>query len=358
MKGYGMIKAGEAGWMEKDRPVAGPLDAIVRPTVIAPCSSDTHVFHGGFGPDVKNLILGHEAVGEVVEVGALVKNFKPGDIVVVPCCNPNFIDKHTQGTGWANAHDDGKRFFGGFKFLEKKDGVWGEFFHVNLADANLALLPEGVKPEAALMTVDMMSTGFHGVENADIQFGDTVVVMGIGPVGLMCVAGAKLKGAARIIVTGTRPNCIAVAKEYGATDIINYKKGDIVEQIQNLVGGNGTVDSVIIAGGGQETLPQALRLAKPTGNVSNVNFFDGKDVFTIPAPYWGLGMGNITIRGGFCPGGALRIEKLMNLIKFGKVDTTKLITHRYEGFDKIPEAFDVMAKKPADLIKPVVFIKW
>jgi len=100
---------------------------------------------------------------------------------------------------------------------------FAKFFHVNNADSNLVLLPEDMLPEAALMTVDMMSNGFHGVELAEISFGDTVVVLGIGPVDLMAVAGAKLKGAGRIIVVGTRPNCIEIAKEYGATDVISYK---------------------------------------------------------------------------------------------------------------------------------------
>ncbi|MDR3111599.1 MAG: zinc-binding dehydrogenase [Elusimicrobiota bacterium] len=354
MKGYGMLKVDQAGWFESEKPKAGSLDAIVRPTLIAPCSSDTHALHGGLG-DTQNLILGHEAIGEIVEVGNLVRKFKPGDKVVVPCCNPNFLEKDVQGTGWANAHDDGT-FFGSFKFLAKKNGVWGEFFHVNEADANLVILPNDVSAESALMTVDMMSTGFHGVELAEVGFGDNVVVMGIGPVGLMVVAGVKLRGAGKIIVTGTRPNCIAVAKEYGATDVVNYKLGDVVEQVKDIV--HGQVDRVIIAGGGQETLAQALKMVKPGGIVSNVNFFDTKDVFTIPAGLWGLGMGNISIRGGFCPGGALRIEKLLNVIRNKRVDPSKLITHRFDGFQKIEDAFILMGKKPADLIKPAVSIKW
>ncbi|MDR2709217.1 MAG: zinc-binding dehydrogenase [Elusimicrobiota bacterium] len=354
MKGYGMVKVGQAGWLEVERPTAGPLDALVRPTSVAPCSSDTHALHGGLG-NVENLILGHEACGEVVEVGNLVKNFKPGDKVVVPCCTPDWLKLGIQGKGWDNAHDDGTPF-GSFKFLKSEPGVWGEVFHVNDADANLVLLPENVKEDAALMTVDMMSTGFHGVELADIDWGDNVVVLGIGPVGLMCVAGAKLKGAARIIATGTRPICIDIAKQYGATDIVNYKNGRVPEQVQELL--KGKADKVIIAGGGPETLAESLEMIKPTGTISNVNFFDPKDVFTIPAPLWDLGMGDVSIKGGFCPGGAERIRRLLNIIAAGRVDPSKMITQRFEGFDKIPEAFELMGKKGKDLIKPAVFIKW
>jgi threonine dehydrogenase-like Zn-dependent dehydrogenase len=351
MKGYGLIKAGQPGWIEKEKPAAGPLDAIIRPTVLAPCSSDTHFMHRGAGSR-ENLILGHEAVGEIVEIGSMVRKFKPGDKVVVPCGTSDWTGRYIQ-EGRYNAHDN--RLMGSFKFLMTKDGTFAEFFHVNMADANLALLPENIVPEAALMTVDMMSTGFHAVELAEISYGETVVVIGIGPVGLMAVAGSQLKGAGRIIVVGTRHNCVKIAKEYGASDVVSYKDGDIVDQVKDLAGGS--VDKVIIAGGNAATLTQAILMVKPTGIVSNVNYFDAADIFTVPAPAWGLGMANIDIRGGFCPGGAARIEKLINVVKHKRLDPTKLITHRFEGFE-IEDAFMLMDKKPADLIKPVVFINW
>lgn len=349
MKGYGMLSLNHAGWIEKERPQCGPLDAIIEPIVVAPCSSDTHVLHGGSG-EKTNLILGHEAVGKIVEVGNLVKNFKTGDVVVVPCCTPNWLTLNVQGE--YNAHDE--RLMGSFKFLGSKDGVFAEYFHVNQADANLVILPKNVAPEAAVMTVDMMSTGFHGVENANVQFGDTVVVIGIGPVGLMAVAGTKLRGAGRIIAVGTRPNCVEIAKEYGATDIISYKDGDIVKQVLEMT--KEGADSVIIAGGNAESFRQAVEMTKPGGYISNVNFFDITDTLAMPAYSWGLGMANKTIRGGFCPGGARRIGKMLQMIEYGRVDTTKLITHRYTGFEKIEDAFTVMDNKPKDLIKPVVFI--
>lgn len=350
MKGFGILDTNKAGWIEKDRPECGPLDAIVHPVVLAPCSSDVHVLHGGSSAPKANLILGHEAVGKIVEVGSLVRNFKEGDTVVVPCTTPNWLAEGVQGE--YNAHDEG--LMKSFKFLGSKDGTFAEYFHVNQADANLVLLPEGVSPEAAVMTVDMMSTGFHGVENANIGFGDTVVVIGIGPVGLMAVAGAKLKGAGRIIAIGTRPNCVAVAKEYGATDIVSYKEGDIVSQVLDMTSGG--ADSVIIAGGNADSFRQAVTMTKAGGYISNVNFFDVKDVLSMPAYLWGLGMANKTIRGGFCPGGALRIRKMLEIVKYGRVDTTKLITHRFSGLEKIEEAFNLMDEKPKDLIKPVVFV--
>ena len=191
---------------------------------------------------------------------------------------------------------------------------------------------------------------------ADVQFGETVVVFGIGPVGLMAVAGTALRGAGRIFATGTRPNCIELAKEYGATDIINYKNGNVVEQILTLNGGQ--VDRVIIAGGNCGTMNEALSIVKPNGTVASINFYDATDSFNIPAYLWGLGMSDVAIRGGFCPGGAYRIEKLLNLIAHKRVDPSKLLNYKFEGFDKIEDAFKVMDEKPKDLIKPIVYINW
>lgn len=353
MKGYGMIRVGQPGWLEHEKPTAGPMDAILRPVMLAPCSSDTHMMHGGSGP-VEDRILGHEAVGEVVEVGSSVTKFKKGDIVVVPCTTPNWEELGVQRKGGNNAHDCTTA--SSFKFLTVKDGVFAEYFSVNNADANLVLLPEDVSMEDALMTTDMMSTGMYGAEMANIQLGDTVVVFGIGPVGLMAVAGAALLGAGRIIAIGTRPNCVKLAKEYGATDIVSYKDGNVVDQILAIAGGQ--VDSAIIAGGNSATMNQALSVVRANGTVSNVNFLDATDAYNVPTPLVFMGMGDVTIRGGFCPGGAVRIQKLLNLIRAGRVHPGKMLNYKYEGFDKIPEAFDVMDKKPSDLIKPVVKINW
>ncbi len=352
MKGFGMISVNNVGWIEKEKPEAGPLDAVLRPIAVAPCSSDVHVSHGGAGP-FENRILGHESVGEIVEVGSGVKNFKPGDRVIVNCVTPDWNAYGIQDVRANNAHDIA--MMGSFKFVIAKDGVFAEYYHVNNADANLCKLPDDVDLADALMTTDMMSTGFHAVENAKVQFGDTVVVFGIGPVGLMAVAGSALAGAGRIIAVGTRPNCVELAKEYGATDIVSYKEGDVADQILAL---SGQVEKCIIAGGTTDTINQALRITKANGIISNVNFFDGAETIHFPAPLWGLGMSNITITGGFCPGGGRRIERLISLIRANRVHPGKMLNVRFDGFEKIEDAFRLMDEKPRDLIKPYVVIDW
>ncbi len=258
MKGFAMLTIGKTGWIEKDVPSCGPLDAIVKPIAVAPCSSDVHTVWAGALGDRHNMILGHEAVGEVVEVGALVRDFRPGDRVIVPAITPDWNSLEAQG-GYA-MHSGG--MLAGWKFSNFKDGVFAEFFHVNDADGNLAHLPDAIDPAAAVMLSDMVPTGFHGVELADVQFGDTVCVIGIGPVGLMSVAGAALRGASRIYAVGSRPDCARVAREYGADDIINYREGNIVDQVLDKTGGRG-VDRVIIAGGDNDTMIQAVNMLQP-----------------------------------------------------------------------------------------------
>ena len=351
MKGFAMLEIGKTGWIEKDMPVCGVLDAIVKPIAVSPCTSDVHTVWEGAVGQRSDMILGHEAVGEIVEVGSLVKSLKIGDKVIVPAITPDWSALESQG-GFS-MHSGG--MLAGWKFSNHKDGVFSDFFHVNDADGNLALLPDSIDPASAVMLSDMVPTGVHGAELADVQFGDSVCVIGIGPVGLMAVAATALRGASRIYGVGSRGNCIQIAKEYGATDIINYREGDIVEQIMEKTHGKG-VDRVIIAGGNVETVDQAVNMLKPGGVIGNVNYFGEGDYISISRLGWGCGMGHKTIKGGLMPGGRLRMEKLVSLLETGRLDTSKLLTHRFEGFEHVEEALLLMKDKPRDLIKPVVMI--
>lgn len=351
MKGYAMLEIGKTGWIEKERPVCGPRDAIIKPLAVSPCSSDVHtVWEGAIGQR-HNMILGHEGCGIVDEVGEFVEDFKPGDRVMVAAITPDWSSLEAQA-GFP-MHSGG--MLAGWKFSNFKDGVFGEYFHVNDADANLAHLPDSISPEEACMLSDMVPTGFHGVELADIKFGDTVLCIGIGPVGLMAVAGSNLRGASQIIAVGTRPNCVEAAKFYGATDIISYKDGDIAEQALALTDGKG-VDRVVIAGGGVETFEPAVKALKPGGKIGNVNYLGAGEYISIPRVEWGVGMGHKQIIGGLMPGGRLRMEKLAKLVELGKLDVTHLITHRFNGMEKIEDALYLMKDKPKDLIKPVVVL--
>lgn len=352
MKGYAMLKIGESGWIEKDKPACGPMDAICSPLAIAICTSDVHTLWEGAIGERHNMILGHEGCAEIVEVGELVKDFKPGDRVIVPAITPDWNSLESQ-SGFP-MHSGG--MLGGWKFSNFKDGVFSEYFHVNDADGNLAHLPDEINVVDACMLSDMVTTGFHGVELADVQFGETVLVIGIGPVGLMAVAGANLRGASRILAVGTRQVCVDAAKGYGATEFISYKEGPIDEQVLARTNGKG-VDKVIIAGGGVDTFAEAVKALKPGGKIGNVNYLGKGDVIEIPRVEWGVGMGHKIIAGGLTPGGRYRMEKLAELVKVGKLDLSPMSTHVFDGWDHVEEALFLMRDKPKDLIKPVVKLK-
>ena len=351
MKGFAMLRIGQTGWVEKEIPACGPMDAICKPLALAPCTSDVHTVWAGAIGDRRDMILGHEAVGEVVEVGKLVRDFKVGDRVLISAITPDWNSLEAQ-EGFA-MHSGG--MLSGWKFSNFKDGVFAEYFHVNDADGNLAHLPKGMDLGAACMLSDMIPTGFHGAELADIQFGDNVAVIGIGPVGLMSVAAAAIRGAANIYAVGSRKNCCDLAMEFGATEIINYRQGDIVEQILDKTSGRG-VDRIIVAGGDNATFAQAIRMLKPGGVIGNVNYLGEGDTIGLPRVELGCGMGHKKIVGGLMPGGRLRTEKLARLIQAGRIHPEKLVTHVFHGLENVETALMLMKDKPADLIKPLVLM--
>ena len=352
MKGFAMLGIGKVGWIEKEVPECGPLDAIVRPLAIAICTSDVHTVYEGAIGDRHNMILGHEGCGEIVKVGELVKDFKPGDRVLVPAITPDWNSLEAQA-GYS-MHSGG--MLAGWKFSNFKDGVFSEYFHVNDADGNLALIPDGVSIEEACILSDMVPTGFHAVELADVQFGDTVLCIGIGAVGLMSVAGANLRGASRIICVGTRPVCVEAAKGYGATDFISYRDGSIEDQVMKMTGGKG-VDRVCIAGGDVRTFESAVRSLKPGGKVGSVNYLGSGDFVTIPRVEWGCGMAHKQIMSGLMPGGRLRMEKLSSLVASGRLNVKPELTHVFHGWEHTQEALEMMRDKPKDLIKPVIVVE-
>lgn len=353
MKGFGVFSKGNVGWMEKPDYVCGDFDAILRPLALSPCSSDVHSALEMEGPHLVNRILGHESCGVVTEVGKNVKDFKPGDRVIIPCTTPMWWHPDYQDT----CHQDAGGICAGINFSSTDDGTFADQIKVRSADMNLAHLPEGMTLEQAVMITDMMTTGFHGPELAEVKFGDTVIVFGIGPVGLMAVAGSALAGAGRLLAVGTRPNCVELAKEYGATDIISYKEGDLYTQVMDLTNGRG-VDAAIVAGGDAETFNTALAVVRGDGYLANLNVFTEISHFSLEYMATGAGfMGHKTIRGGLCPGGRRRAERLASIVMAGRVDPGKMITHRFEGLEKIEDAFQLMVNKPRDLIKPIVVVE-
>ncbi|VVM04866.1 NAD(P)-dependent alcohol dehydrogenase [Methylacidimicrobium tartarophylax] len=347
MKAFVMRKIGEVGFLDKPIPKPGPLDAVIRTTAALICTSDVHTLHGAIGPR-QDLTLGHEAVGVVQEVGILVKEFRPGERVLAGAITPDWSDRAAQ----AGHSSQSGGALGGWKFSNVKDGVFAEYFHVNDADGNLAHIPDGVSDEKAVYCADMMSTGFMGAENADLPIGGTVAVFALGPVGLMAVAGARLRGAGLVIGVDSVPKRLELAKHYGADIVVDMSRDDPVARILEITGGEG-VDGAIEAVGMDTAFQNAVRVTKPGGTISNAGYHGSGEFVHIPRDAWGLGMAEKTIRTGLCPGGRLRMERLLRVLQSGRLDPTQLTTHCFP-FEEIERAFEIMAKKLDGVLKPLI----
>ena len=348
-----VLKApGVVGWHDAPEPKLTPYGAILEPVAVTPCSTDVHTVFGGGSRKAPNLVLGHECVGRIVETGELVEDFSPGEIVAVPALTPDWRAKSIQEGNDRHASAP----FSGHQLGRSQPGVFAERFLIKDADTTLAKIPEGVSLEEALMCVDVVTTGFTGAEYADIKIGDTVVVMGIGPIGLMAVEGARHLGAGRIIAVGSRPVCTELAREFGATDVISYKDRDVVEQVLSMTNGVGA-DSVIICGGGDQSFTQAVDMVRyGIGTISNVNYYGGTGNLGFPKFSGGRGMAGKTIHTELARGGRARIERLMAMVKYGRIHPGKLVTHHLKGLDNVEKALYMMKEKNDGLIKVMVRI--
>lgn len=350
MRAFVLKEPGVAGWAEVPEPCLTPYGAILKPVAVAPCSSDVHTVFGGGSRKAPNLVLGHECVAQILKVGEYVEDFVPGEMVAVPAITPDWRARGIQEHNFKHASAP----FSGHQLGRSQPGVFAERFLIPDADTTLAKIPAGVSIKQALMCVDVVTTGFTGAENGNIKFGDTVVVIGIGPIGLMAVAGAAMKGAGQILAVGSRPVCVERALELGATEVLSYKDGDLVGQVMERTGGVGA-DCVIVCGGSDEVFAQAIDMVRyGVGTVSNINYFGGTGDLPFPKFSGGRGMAGKTIHTELAEGGRVRIERLLDMVRFGRIRPEVLVTHELAGFEKIEDALYLMRDKPADLIKVMV----
>jgi len=347
MRAFVMRGIGDVGFADKPIPEPGPYDAVVKTTRALVCTSDVHTVGGALG-ERENLTLGHEAVGVVHALGTEVEGFEPGDRVAVNAITPCYeCDNCLRGFT-----SQCQEMLGGWKFANVKDGVFAEYFHVNHAATNLAPIPDDLPDEAAVYTCDMMSTGFMGAEHAAIPLGGTVAIFAQGPVGLMATVGARLQGAGIIIAVESVPERKKLAEHFGADVVVDFEETDAVDEIRRLTGGEG-VDSAIEALGAQVTFEACIKATRPGGTISVVGYFGEGDWVKIPRLDWGVGMSDKTIRTGLCPGGKVRMKRLMRLLSTGRVDPTSLTTHEFD-FDEMEEAFRLMSTKEDGVLKPLI----
>ena len=353
MKGYVLQSKGKAAWQDVPVPEIGPYDALIRPTAVATCTTDIHLIKAAAWPKAIGKVIGHEGVGVVEKVGSMVKDFKPGDRVVMPSAGSDFHHYRAQ-RGEAKYHQDLNAYFSDDPTI---GGVFSELVKAVDADNRLARIPEGVTDIQAVMVPDMLITGFTGVERMHIRFGETVLIMGAGPVGLMGVAAAALRGAGRIIAVGSRPRTLELARQYGATDIIDYKKGDILQQVMTLTGGE-PVDSVLIACGGRasEVFTTAMRVVKFGGHVACVSLFFDDETVTLPMNVWEYGGMEKFLTCVLAQDGRDFFERLLLLVANGRVNPAPLATHVLHGWDKLDEGLELMGSHNPEVIKVVITI--
>src|SRR5438105_3619457 len=228
-------------------PKPGPGEALIRVTLTTICRTDLHILKGEYA--VKpGLIIGHEPVGTIHQLGVGVSGYTIGERVLVGAITPCGQCNYCLGGDWSQCGGA----MGGWKFGNTTNGAQAEYLLVPNAQANLASIPDDMRDDQVVLLADVASTGFSAAESADLKVGDSVVVFAQGPVGLCATAGARLKGAGLIIAVESDPVRIAMAKCMGATVVLNPLSVDVVEEVHRITGGRG-VDVAIEALGTQVT---------------------------------------------------------------------------------------------------------
>ena len=346
MKAAVFIAPGRIALEERPIPDVGPTDALVRITLTTICGTDVHILKGEY-PVTPGLIVGHEPVGVIAALGAAVTGYRIGQRVIAgaitPCgqCHP-CLDGH--------ASQCGGRAMGGWRFGNTIDGCQAEYVLVPNAPANLAAIPESLSDEQVLMCPDIMSTGFSGAESGRVKIGDIVAVFAQGPIGLCATAGAKLRGASKIIAVESVPERVAISRALGADHVIDFTKEDPVAAILALTDGRG-VDVAIEALGQQQTFESCLRVLRPGGMLSSLGVYSGD--LTLPRDAFAAGLGDHTIVATLCPGGKERMRRLMAVLESGRLDLRPLVSHRFP-LDRIEEAYDLFANQRDGVIKVAI----
>ena len=356
MKSLIFIEPGKIEIVDKKIPDVGPNDALIKITTTTICGTDIHIFKGEYAV-AKGLTIGHEPVGIIEKLGSAVMGYEEGQRVIAGAICPTFTSYASQdgfpsqdggyldADGRCSCH--GYKATGGWRFGNHIDGTQAEYVLVPDAQANLCAVPDGLTDEQVLMCPDIMSTGFKGAENANIQIGDVVAIFAQGPIGLCATAGARIKGASMIIAVDGNNDRLAMAKKLGADITLNFTEVDVVDEIMKITGGRG-VDSSIEGLGLQSTFEQCLKILKPGGTLSSLGVYS--EDLVIPMAHFAAGLGDHTIRTALCPGGKERMRRLMNVIESGRVDLSEMVTHTY-ALDDIVEAYDLFMHQRDGVLK-------
>jgi alcohol dehydrogenase len=320
---------GKKSWAEAPNcALQKPTDAIVRVTRTTICGSDLHILKGDVPEVTVGRILGHEGVGVVEDVGPAVTSFKPGDHVIISCITScgkceackRVMPSHCADGGWILGH--------------LIDGTQAERVRVPHADGSLVLVPSGADEDALVMVSDILPTGFEcGVLKGSVQPGDTIAVVGAGPVGLAALMTAQFYSPAVSIVIDTDVNRLEVAKGFGATHVINNTDGKAAAAVMTLTRGKG-VDVAIEAVGMPVTFAVCQDIVAAGGHLANIGVH-GRSVELKMETLWSR---NITLTTRLVD--AVTTSMLLKTVVSNKLQPRKLITHEY-GLNEMLKAYDV-----------------
>ncbi|MGB3639842.1 MAG: zinc-dependent alcohol dehydrogenase [Rivularia sp. (in: cyanobacteria)] len=369
-----------------DPKIINPRDAIVKITSTAICGSDLHLYDGYIPTMEKGDILGHEFMGEVVELGSAVKNVKVGDRVVVPftiacggCffCNRDLwsLCDNSNPNAWIAEKLMGHSPSGLFGYSHMLGGYAGgqaEYARVPFADVGLLKVPDGLKDEQVLFLTDIFPTGYMAAENCDIQPGDIVAIWGCGPVGQFAIRSAYMLGAEQVIAIDRIPERLKMAEEYGKAKVLNYTEVDVGEVLKEMTGGRGPdacIDAVGMEAHGSDFMglfdqvKQAVRLEsdRPTALREVIVACRKGGNVSVPGVYGGFidkfPMGAAMNKGLTIKTGQTHVHKylkpLLEHIQNGDIDPSFVITHQLP-LDEAPKGYEIFKNKQENCIKVVL----
>ena len=323
---------GRRSWQDVPDPeLIDPTDAIVRVDAVTICGTDLHILKGDVPEVIDGRVLGHEAVGTVQQIGDSVMTVKPGDRVLISCisgcgrcayCRSGAYGQCLGGGGWILGH--------------LVDGTQAEYVRTPFADTSLHRLPDEVTDEAAVLLADILPTSYEvGVLNGGVKPGDTIVVVGAGPIGLAAITTARLLSPSQIIAVDQSPSRLEAARKFGADH--TYLASEItVDTVREITDGLGA-DVVMEAVGVPATFELCTQLVRPGGHVANIGVH-GKPAILHLESLW---IKNLTITTGLVD--TYSTPTLLRMLRAQQIDVSQFVTHRFALHEMI-DAYDVFGR--------------
>ncbi|ELQ8316734.1 zinc-dependent alcohol dehydrogenase family protein [Pseudomonas baetica] len=329
-------------WTDKPTPLIDkPTDAIIRLLHTTICGTDLHILKGDVPAVTPGRTLGHEGVGIVETVGSAVRNFKPGDHVLISCVTSCGSCANCRRQMYSHCAD------GGWILGHMIDGTQAEYVRIPHADNSLYPIPAGADEEALVMLSDILPTGFEiGVLAGKVKPGDSVVIVGAGPVGMAALLTAQFYSPATLIMVDGDSNRLEVAQRFGATHVIDIKTENAIERIFELTDGVG-VDVAIEAVGIPASFDTCQSVIAPGGNIANVGVH-GKSVELHLEKLW---IQNINISTGLV--NTNTTPMLIKTVQAGKIDASQLITHRF-ALNDILQAYEIFGNAAQEKAMKVI----